>query len=138
VEAREIEELERLIREGAPESLSAPRTDQADAESSYAQAEQFDDLPISRYTKRALAEHKFVALTPVQKACLPHALCGRDVLGAAKTGSGKTLTFIIPVLHVISSKLPCDWSVLEAGPKFKRLRRSLKHCTARDGPSWTV
>jgi superfamily II DNA/RNA helicase len=36
-------------------------------------------------------------MTDIQRASLPHALCGRDVLGAAKTGSGKTLAFIIPV-----------------------------------------
>src|SRR2546423_1518444 len=36
-------------------------------------------------------------MTDIQRAALPHALCGRDVLGAAKTGSGKTLAFLIPV-----------------------------------------
>ncbi|KAA8523687.1 hypothetical protein F0562_010110 [Nyssa sinensis] len=38
-------------------------------------------------------------MTDIQRASLPHALCGRDILGAAKTGSGKTLAFIIPVLE---------------------------------------
>ena len=36
-------------------------------------------------------------MSDIQRACLPHALCGRDVRGAAKTGSGKTLAFVIPV-----------------------------------------
>ncbi|CAE7608085.1 ddx10, partial [Symbiodinium microadriaticum] len=39
--------------------------------------------------------------TDIQAAALPHALCGRDVLGAAKTGSGKTLSFVIPVLELL-------------------------------------
>ena len=38
-------------------------------------------------------------MTDIQRAALPHALCGRDVLAAAKTGSGKTLAFLIPVLE---------------------------------------
>ncbi|CAN6175581.1 unnamed protein product [Urochloa humidicola] len=38
-------------------------------------------------------------MSEIQRAALPHALCGRDVLGAAKTGSGKTLAFVIPVIE---------------------------------------
>lgn len=66
---------------------------------SFAGARKFDELPISSFTKEALKEAKFKELTAVQRATLPHALCGRDVLGAAKTGSGKTLAFLIPVLE---------------------------------------
>lgn len=40
-------------------------------------------------------------MTQIQRATLPHALCGRDVLAAAKTGSGKTLAFLIPVLELL-------------------------------------
>lgn len=96
VEGSEITQLQKLIQERAPQSLSATATSTSQAPS-LSQAEDFDDLPISSYTKRALAENSFVKLTPIQKACLPQALCGRDVLGAAKTGSGKTLSFLIPV-----------------------------------------
>ncbi|XP_014502769.1 DEAD-box ATP-dependent RNA helicase 32 [Vigna radiata var. radiata] len=67
--------------------------------SRYAGASRFDQFPLSRKTKDALREAKFVVTTDIQRAALPHALCGRDILGAAKTGSGKTLTFIIPVLE---------------------------------------
>ena len=38
-------------------------------------------------------------MTAIQRASIPHALCGRDVLAAAKTGSGKTLAYIIPILE---------------------------------------
>ena len=64
---------------------------------SLAAAKKFEELPLSRYTKDALREAKFVSMTAIQRAALPHALCGRDVLGAAKTGSGKTLAFLLPV-----------------------------------------
>ncbi|XP_010551168.1 PREDICTED: DEAD-box ATP-dependent RNA helicase 32 [Tarenaya hassleriana] len=59
----------------------------------------FYQLPISERTKRGLKEGKYVNMTDVQRASLPHALCGRDILGAAKTGSGKTLAFVIPILE---------------------------------------
>ncbi|GAB2230536.1 hypothetical protein Droror1_Dr00014806 [Drosera rotundifolia] len=67
--------------------------------SSYAECEMFNQLPLSKKTKKGLKEEKFVRMTDVQRATLPHSLCGRDILGAAKTGSGKTLAFIIPVLE---------------------------------------
>ncbi|KNE59807.1 hypothetical protein AMAG_05265 [Allomyces macrogynus ATCC 38327] len=60
---------------------------------------EFTDLPISRKTLDGLAAANFVQMTEIQRESLPKALCGRDVLGAAKTGSGKTLAFIIPILE---------------------------------------
>ena len=65
--------------------------------SRYAGASRFGQFPLSKKTKDALRAAKFVVMTDIQRASLPHALCGRDILGAAKTGSGKTLAFIIPV-----------------------------------------
>ncbi|GLI59364.1 hypothetical protein VaNZ11_001229 [Volvox africanus] len=56
-------------------------------------------MPISQYTKDGLKKAKYVTLTAIQRAALPHALCGRDILGAAKTGSGKTLAFLIPLVE---------------------------------------
>ncbi|ESW14277.1 hypothetical protein PHAVU_008G267500 [Phaseolus vulgaris] len=67
--------------------------------SRYAGASRFGQFPLSKKTKDALRAAKFVVMTDIQRASLPHALCGRDILGAAKTGSGKTLAFIIPVLE---------------------------------------
>ncbi|GLT62105.1 hypothetical protein SLA2020_347680 [Shorea laevis] len=67
--------------------------------SRYAGARKFYQLPISKKTKDGLKEAKYTNMTDIQVASLPHALCGRDILGAAKTGSGKTLAFVIPVLE---------------------------------------
>ena len=64
---------------------------------SFTGVKNFSELPISQATLDGLKAAKFVTMTAVQRATLPHALCGRDVLGAAKTGSGKTLAFVIPV-----------------------------------------
>ncbi|ODQ77476.1 hypothetical protein BABINDRAFT_163487 [Babjeviella inositovora NRRL Y-12698] len=60
---------------------------------------QFSELPISEPTLKGLKEASFVQLTDIQKKTIPLALKGHDVLGAARTGSGKTLSFIIPVIE---------------------------------------
>ncbi|KAL7747796.1 ATP-dependent RNA helicase dbp4 [Sorochytrium milnesiophthora] len=70
-------------------------------------AESFSQLPISSKTLEALDKAGFVQLTDIQRDAVPRALCGRDVLGAAKTGTGKTLAFIIPILERLYR---VDWS----------------------------
>ena len=59
----------------------------------------FKDLPISSKTLQGLNSSKYFNLTPIQRSSLPHSLGGRDILGASKTGSGKTLCFLIPILE---------------------------------------
>ena len=62
-------------------------------------AERFAGLPLSGATAEGLRAGGFETLTAVQRAALPHALVGRDVLASAKTGSGKTLAFLVPLLE---------------------------------------
>ncbi|KAH7095800.1 P-loop containing nucleoside triphosphate hydrolase protein [Paraphoma chrysanthemicola] len=59
----------------------------------------FTDLPLSEPTKQGLKSSHFAVMTDIQRKAIPLALQGHDILGAAKTGSGKTLSFIIPVLE---------------------------------------
>ncbi len=59
----------------------------------------FSDLPISRSTTTGLFKSKFVKMTEVQRASIPHALSGRDTVCCARTGSGKTLSYLIPVVE---------------------------------------
>ena len=49
--------------------------------------------------QRQLARANFINPTPVQAAALPPALEGRDILATAQTGTGKTLSFLIPVIE---------------------------------------
>ncbi|KAL6999301.1 DEAD-box ATP-dependent RNA helicase 32 [Sarracenia purpurea var. burkii] len=110
-ESQEIELLESWIESGKPHSGSNPLSLPplpSDAPigrigdntfSPYEGCGKFDQLPVSQKTKDGLRESKYIKMTDIQRASLPHALCGRDILGAAKTGSGKTLAFIIPVLE---------------------------------------
>lgn len=59
---------------------------------------------------RALIAAGIVQLTPVQVACLPHCLAGGDVLAKAKTGTGKTLAFLIPTIQRLlqSARVPLE------------------------------
>lgn len=43
-------------------------------------------------------------MTDIQRAAIPHALYGRDILGAARTGSGKTLSFCVPLIELLYRK----------------------------------
>lgn len=59
----------------------------------------FSDLPISKCSINGLFKSKFVKMTEVQRASIPHALAGRDILCCARTGSGKTLSYLIPLVE---------------------------------------
>jgi ATP-dependent RNA helicase DeaD len=59
----------------------------------------FEELDISPAVSRALTEMGFEAPTPIQTAAIPPALGGRDIIGQAQTGTGKTASFGIPVVE---------------------------------------
>ncbi|KAL1626792.1 ATP-dependent RNA helicase dbp4 [Neofusicoccum ribis] len=59
----------------------------------------FADLPLSEPTKAGLKACHYAQMTDIQARAIPLALKGADILGAAKTGSGKTLGFVVPVLE---------------------------------------
>lgn len=80
-----------------PPSKSAGPAPAAGEHPEYGACTLFDELPLSQKTKDGLRKANFTEMSEIQRAALPHALCGRDILGAAKTGSGKTLAFVIPV-----------------------------------------
>ena len=59
----------------------------------------FNTLPLDPKLLRAVAESGYVAMTPIQAKAIPIVLAGRDVMGAAQTGTGKTAAFTIPLLQ---------------------------------------
>lgn len=67
----------------------------------------FSDLPLSKRTLEGLEEGGYRVMTDIQRMSIPHALAGRDILGAAKTGSGKTIAFLVPLLECLYRK---EWS----------------------------
>ena len=64
---------------------------------------QFSDFNISASLKQQLANAKFITPTPVQAGAIPPALEGRDILATAQTGTGKTLSFLIPLIEKMGS-----------------------------------
>lgn len=63
----------------------------------------FNDFEIIDSLKTALSHKQFISPTPIQEKAIPVALSGRDILGSAQTGTGKTLAFGIPILHKLLS-----------------------------------
>ena len=59
----------------------------------------FKELSLSRILKTNLERAQFITPTPIQARALKPALEGRDILGTAQTGTGKTLAFILPILE---------------------------------------
>jgi superfamily II DNA/RNA helicase len=74
----------------------------------------FADLPLRPETQAALAEHGFKSPFPIQEMVLPIALGDGDVIGQAKTGTGKTLAFGIPVIERVIAPLDKEWDALVA------------------------
>src|SRR3954464_1617163 len=59
----------------------------------------FDTLPLDAKLIRAVADQGYAFMTPIQAKAIPLVLEGRDVMGAAQTGTGKTAAFSIPLLQ---------------------------------------
>jgi superfamily II DNA/RNA helicase len=74
----------------------------------------FADLPLRPETQAALAEHGFISPFPIQEMVLPIALGDGDVIGQAKTGTGKTLAFGIPLIERVIAPLDKEWADLAA------------------------
>jgi ATP-dependent RNA helicase RhlE len=59
----------------------------------------FDELGLAPELVRAVAELGYEQPTPIQEMAIPEALAGKDVLGRAQTGTGKTAAFVLPILQ---------------------------------------
>ncbi len=96
----------------APEEAVAAITetavmDEADedtrvAEDAAAEADGFAPLGLSEPILRALHDKGYLRPTPIQAQAIPTVLMGRDVLGCAQTGTGKTAGFTLPMLDILS------------------------------------
>ena len=62
----------------------------------------FTELPLSSALQRKLAAAQFTNPTPIQARAIPPALEGKDVIGTAQTGTGKTLAFLIPIQEMLN------------------------------------
>ncbi len=64
---------------------------------------QFLDFKLNDAITRALAEEKYLTPTPIQAQTIPTVMSGRDVIGIAQTGTGKTAAFALPILHRLAA-----------------------------------
>jgi ATP-dependent RNA helicase RhlE len=62
----------------------------------------FDDLRLIEPLLRAVRTAGYTTPTPIQVKAIPHVLAGRDVLGSAQTGTGKTAAFALPMLQLLN------------------------------------
>lgn len=59
----------------------------------------FEDLSLSNSIQKAVFEEGYLNPTPIQEKAIPLVLAGKDLIGCAQTGTGKTAAFAIPILH---------------------------------------
>src|SRR4051812_41573474 len=64
----------------------------------------FDSLGLKPELLRAVADQGYTTPTPIQLQAIPVVLAGKDLLGAAQTGTGKTAGFTLPLLQILSEK----------------------------------
>eukprot|EP00890_Picochlorum_soloecismus_P003951 jgi/Picsp_1/4557/NSC_01927-R1_dead-box atp-dependent rna helicase 16-like len=90
--------------------------------------ESFESLGIDTRLLRALNKRQFVRPTPVQSSCIPKALEGHDIVARARTGSGKTMAYLIPgfqrVLQVDKGKV--GWQALVLVPTRELAEQTLE------------
>ena len=66
----------------------------------------FEQLSLTRPLLKAVAEQGYTAPTPIQQKAIPPVLEGRDHLGCAQTGTGKTAAFALPILQRLAARRP--------------------------------
>jgi superfamily II DNA/RNA helicase len=59
----------------------------------------FSSVGLDPTLQRAVADQGYTVMTPIQAKAIPYVLAGRDIMGAAQTGTGKTAAFSLPLLH---------------------------------------
>ena len=66
----------------------------------------FNELNLSAPVLRAVAQAGYESLSPIQAAAIPPVLAGRDLMGCAQTGTGKTAAFALPMLDRLTASAP--------------------------------
>ena len=94
----------------------------------------FADLALSPRSLAALERAGFEQPTPIQAQAIPHALAGRDVIGTAATGTGKTAAFLLPIIERLAGKpgtralvlAPTRELALQIADELERFGKALK------------
>ncbi|EPE37613.1 cold-shock protein [Candidatus Photodesmus katoptron] len=95
---------------------------------------QFKELDLNNFILSALDEMGFIRPTPIQSSAIPHLLTGKDLLGKAQTGTGKTAAFALPLLNKLNFKQnkpeavilsPTRELAIQVGAEIKNLGKNL-------------
>ncbi|QHT68255.1 DEAD/DEAH box helicase [Rhodocytophaga rosea] len=95
----------------------------------------FDELSLSEEIQKAVADMGFVEASPIQSEAIPYILDGRDVIGQAQTGTGKTAAFGIPALEMVDTSqknvqvlvlCPTRELAVQVADEFKKLSKYRK------------
>ncbi len=99
--SRAAPEQGEAVRERAPEQVDGAVDAAAGGEVEPEQLPVFADLGLSDPILRAIEEKGYRHPTPIQAQAIPAVLSGRDVMGVAQTGTGKTASFTLPMLDIL-------------------------------------
>ena len=84
-------DLSKLINKAKPHEI----------ETAFTPKHTFADFPIDPILKENITAKGYIAPTPIQDESIPHVLKGKDVVGLANTGTGKTAAFLLPLIDKV-------------------------------------
>jgi ATP-dependent RNA helicase RhlE len=90
----------------------------------------FEDLSLSKSIQRAVYEQGYTNPTPIQEQSIPLVLAGKDLIGCAQTGTGKTAAFAIPIIHQLHR-------IVGSSKKAKQIRALVVTPTRASSADWT-
>jgi ATP-dependent RNA helicase RhlE len=92
----------------------------------------FESLGVDKKIFSILKNNNFIKPTPIQNQCIPEALQGKDIVGIAQTGTGKTLAFVLPIIQRLQKGkeqaiilAPTRELALQADEMFSKIGRPL-------------
>ncbi|OEL21438.1 DEAD-box ATP-dependent RNA helicase 16 [Dichanthelium oligosanthes] len=101
--------------EGSPDAGDAGAGGEEEAKEEEEKEVSFDELGLDEQLKRALRKKGIAKATPIQQEAIPLILEGKDVVAKAKTGSGKTFAYLLPLLHELL-KLSSEGRIRKPAP----------------------
>ncbi|CAN6322750.1 unnamed protein product [Urochloa humidicola] len=111
---KDAEEVRQEV-EGSSGAEGSPDAGDGGGEEEEEKEVSFDELGLDEQLKRALRKKGIAKATPIQQEAIPFILEGKDVVAKAKTGSGKTFAYLLPLLHELL-KLSSEGRIRKPAP----------------------
>jgi superfamily II DNA/RNA helicase len=108
-------------------------------EEAYVPKHRFADFPVDKRLAQKIEQRGFDSPSPIQDQIIPHGLQGRDVIGIANTGTGKTMAFAIPVLnHLMTNPRAKALIVAPTRELADQILQECKTLLANSGLYWAL